>query len=102
MGAPAQSFEDRCMTLDFDILIHRRRLKRRLTTWRVLAILAVVGALAFAAAKNDETASVFGLGRDEIARVTVSGFIGDSRARHDMFTKLGKSDNVKAVILFGR
>jgi protease IV len=87
------------MTLDSDILIDRRRLKRRLTTWRVLAILAVVGALAFAAVKNEESTSVFGLDRDEIARVTVSGFIGDSRARHDMFTKLGKSDNVKAVIL---
>lgn len=87
------------MTLDSDILIDRRRLKRRLTTWRVLAILAVVAALAFAAVKNDESASVLGLGRDEIARVTVSGFIGDSRAKHDMFTKLGKSDNVKAVIL---
>ncbi len=87
------------MTLNSDILIDRRRLKRRLTAWRVLAILAVVAALAFAAVKNDETASAFGLDRDEIARVTVSGFIGDSRARHDMFTKLGKSDNVKAVIV---
>jgi protease IV len=87
------------MTLDSDILIDRRRLKRRLTVWRVLAILAFVAALAFAAVKNDETASAIGLGRDHIARVAISGFIGDSRARHELLQKIRKDDQVKAVIV---
>ncbi len=87
------------MTLDSDILIDRRRLKRRLTIWRVLAILAFVAAIAFAALKNDETASLFGLSRDHIARVSIDGFIGDSRARHEMLKKIGKNDHVKAVIV---
>ena len=65
------------MTLDSDILIDRRRLKRNLTLWRVLAILAVVAAIAFATLRNDSAASLFGIGRDHIARVTVNGFIGD-------------------------
>ena len=34
------------MTLDSDILIDRRRIKRSLTIWRVLAILAIVAAIA--------------------------------------------------------
>ena len=37
------------MTLETDLLIDRRRLKRRLGFWRVLAVLAVVGAIALAA-----------------------------------------------------
>jgi len=87
------------MTLDSDILIDRRRLKRNLTLWRVLAILAVVAAIAFASLRNDSAASLFGIGRDHIARVSVDGFIGDSRQRHELLTKLAKNDHVKAVIV---
>jgi protease IV len=87
------------MTLDSDILIDRRRLKRRLTVWRVLAIVAIVAALAFAASRDDQTGSAFNLGRDHIARIAVSGFIGDSRPRHELLMKLRKSGHVKAVIV---
>jgi protease-4 len=87
------------MTLDSDILIDRRRLKRSLTVWRVLAILAIVSAIVFAFARNNENLSAFGIGGDHIARVTVSGFIGDSRPRHELLRKLGKSEHVKAVIV---
>ncbi len=87
------------MTLDSDILIDRRRLKRTLTIWRVLAILAAVAAIAFASLRSDGGASFFGIGRDHIARFTVSGFIGDSRQRHELLEKLAKNDHVKAVIV---
>ncbi len=87
------------MTLDSDILIDRRRLKRRLTIWRVLAILALLGVLFVAASRNDQTAELLGTGNDHIARFTVSGFIGDTRARHELLTKLRKNKNVKAVIV---
>jgi len=87
------------MTLDSDILIDRRRLKRRLTVWRILAILAIVAVVAAVFSKDDQSGSAFGIGRPQIARVTVGGFIGDSRERHELLTKLGKDDNVKAVIV---
>ena len=88
------------MTLDSDILIDRRRIKRSLTIWRVLAILAIVAAIAaFASLGSDSGTSLFGIGRDHIARVTISGFIGDSRQRHELLTKLAKNDHVKAVIV---
>ena len=58
------------MTLDSDILIDRRRIKRSLTIWRVLAILAIVAAIAaFASVGSDSGASLFGIGRDHIARI---------------------------------
>jgi len=88
------------MTLDSDILIDRRRIKRSLTIWRVLAILAIVAAIAaFASLGSDSGTSLFGIGRDHIARVTINGFIGDSRQRHELLTKLAKNDHVKAVIV---
>jgi len=86
------------MTLDSDILIDRRRLKRRLTLWRVLAILAFIVAIGFAFAKGDGGPfSTFG--SDHIARVTISGFISDSAERHKLLVKLRKNPHVKAVIV---
>jgi protease IV len=86
------------MSLDSDILIDRRRLRRRLSFWRVLAILAIIAAVIFAAAKGDDGA--FGeLGRDQIARITISGFIGDSRKRHELLDKVRNDSHVKAVIV---
>lgn len=87
------------MTLDSDILIDRRRLKRHLTLWRVLAILAIVAAIAFALVGSEEAGAPLGLAGAHIARVTVSGFIGDSRSRHEMLDKIRKDSNVKAVII---
>lgn len=87
------------MTLDTDILIDRRRLKRRLIFWRVLAIVAIVMAVVFAVSQQDEAGGSFGVSRDHIARVTISGFIGDSKARHDLLTKLRKNRHVKAVLV---
>jgi protease-4 len=85
------------MTLDSDALIDRRRLKRRLSTWRVLAILAIVAAIGFATVRTMDDG--VGLGRSYIARVTVNGLITDSRARHDLLTKLKNDKAVKAVIV---
>jgi protease IV len=86
------------MSLDSDILIDRRRLRRRLSFWRVLAILAIIAAVIFAAAKGDDGA-FSELGRDQIARITISGFIGDSRKRHELLDKVRNDSHVKAVIV---
>jgi protease IV len=86
------------MTLDSDILIDRRRLKRRLTAWRILAIAAIVAAIGFAAARSGPEPFP-GLGRDHIARFTVSGFIGDNQRRHELLERLRKNSHVKAVIV---
>ncbi len=87
------------MTLDSDTIMDRRRLKRRLTTWRVLAILAFVGIVGIALSRDEDTSGSFNLRGAYIARVSVNGIIGDSRARHELLTKLKKDKNVKAVIV---
>lgn len=86
------------MTLDSDILIDRRRLRRRLTLWRVLAILALIVAIVFATAKGDH-GPLTAFGSDHIARVKISGFISDNSKRHKLLEKLRKNPHVKAVII---
>lgn len=86
------------MTLESDTLIDRRRLKRRLSFWRVLAILGIGIALFVLAVRDQDAASSFGLG-PHIARVSVDGFIGTSRNRAELFQKLAENSNVSAVIV---
>jgi protease-4 len=86
------------MPLDSDLLIDRRRLKRRLTLWRVLAILAAVAAIFIALSFNKETAPLIGF-RPQIARVDISGFISTSRERSELLKKLKDDDNVRAVLV---
>ena len=54
------------MAYDSDYLVDRRRLKRRLTFWRVVAVVAIVGAIAAAYGRLGDTV----VGGDFIARVT--------------------------------
>jgi protease-4 len=83
------------MTMDADQIVDRRRLRRKLTFWRVVAFLvlalAIVGALLYAARDS--------LTGPQIARVSVSGFIGEDRDQLALLDKLGTTDAVKAVIV---
>ena len=82
--------------LEADLLIDRRRLKRRLVFWRVVAVLAVLAAVAYAAA----TAAPGGLpGQRHIARVTVSGIITNDRRLIEAVSALAKDKDVAAVVL---
>ena len=66
------------MALDTETVIDRRRLKRRLTAWRIAAValaLVLLGALLMS---DKEAAGPAGL-LPHIARVTVSGVITDDR-----------------------
>ena len=85
------------MVLDAESVVDRRRLKRRLTAWRIAAValgILFVGALLL----SDQQAGP-GAILPHIARVTVSGIITDDRKMQDLIDKVGKSNQVKAVIL---
>lgn len=87
------------MSLDPDVVIDRRRLRRKLTVWRVLAFVAIaialiVGGLWAAGVDGD-----FDKRSPHIARVSISGFIAPSRAQLEMLEKIETSDAVKGVIL---
>lgn len=84
--------------LEAETVIDRRRLRRRLSLWRFGA---VVFALLFIAALmlgNRQMVSSAGI-LPHIARVSISGIITDDQNMLDLLDKVGKSDQVKAVIL---
>lgn len=86
------------MTLQTELLVDRRRLKRKLLSWRLIALvlaIGLVGALGFHFAGGT---SVFGL-KPHVARVTIKGFIKDDRKQRELLAKVAKSPRVKAVIL---
>ena len=82
------------MALDADYLVDRRRLKRRLTFWRTLAVVAVVAAIAAAVGR-------FGgeVGGDYIARLDVDGVIVRDEQRLDAIRALGNDSSVRAVVV---
>jgi protease-4 len=82
------------MSLETDLLMDRRRLKRRLVFWRVFA----VGALTVAALAGLRGAGLVPRGA-HIERVTISGLITDDRKVTNAIEALADDDRVKAVIL---
>lgn len=86
------------MTLRADYLVDRRKLKRRITLWRVLTVAAAVLLIAALVLQNDEIAAELGY-KPHIARVKISGLIREDRKREEMLQDLAKSSSVKGVIL---
>lgn len=86
------------MTLRADYLVDRRKLKRSITLWRVLTVLALLALTAGIVLQNDKIAAALGY-KPHIARVEVTGLIQEDRDRDEMLKKIAKSKSVKAVIL---
>jgi len=81
------------MALEVDAVIDRRRLSRRVTVWRALAILAVIGAIVAGALTQVD------LGNAHVARLTVQGPIVSDRPMLQLIDKLAKNDSVKGVLV---
>jgi protease-4 len=85
------------MTLRADDLIDRRRLRRKLTFWRIAAI--AVAALAIVAVAAWFTGAETGTAVDHIARVKIEGTITEDDELIERLEKIRKSERVKGVIL---
>jgi len=85
------------MSLDADAIVDRRRMRRRLTFWRVSALLIVVVALIGAAVVLVPRSRLIPAG-DYIARIKIEGLIRNNQDRVEAIERLGKS-SAKAVIV---
>jgi len=86
------------MVLDAESVIDRRRLKRRLTAWRIAAVAFGLLLLGVFVLSDKNMAGPAGI-LPHVARVTVSGIITDDRKMQELIDKIAKADQVKAVIL---
>ncbi len=86
------------MTFETETVLDRRRLRRRLSWWRGLAVLAALlaaGLLIFSSAEGVGLAE-----RRQIARVSLEGIITEDRDKLKLLKQLAESKQVAAVILF--
>ncbi|MBR0681472.1 signal peptide peptidase SppA [Roseomonas eburnea] len=84
------------MSLDADLLADRRRLRRRLTLWRALAILSVFGILAVLAGLRGGQVLP---GAAHVLRLPVSGFITEDRRVIAALEEAAKNAAVRALII---
>lgn len=86
------------MTLRADELIDRRRLRRKLTFWRVAAVLvalaAVIAGASLAWDKDYGAAAA-----DQIAKIRIEGTITEDEDLLDLLDRVRQADRVKGVIL---
>jgi protease-4 len=85
------------MSLDADLIVDRRRMRRKLTFWRVVAVLVAIAAVVTLAA-TARRSEVLTAGGDYIARVKITGLIRNDQERVNSLERLAKS-SAKAVIV---
>lgn len=82
------------MSLESDAVIDRRKLKRRLGLWRLVAVAAVVAAvLVF----FDQRGAV--IPRDHVAQIDIDGVITEDAARDRQIARIARDDSAKALIV---
>jgi protease IV len=87
------------MSLDADLIVDRRRMRRKLTFWRVLAFLvAIVAIVGIAATLARRSEIAVAAGGDYIARIKITGLIRNDQERVEALEKLAKS-GVKGVVV---
>ena len=82
------------MSLDADAIADRRRLKRRLFGWRLLALLLLIAAVFATVWRDDRIA----LG-ERVAQVEITGVILDDQERLRAIRRLATDDSVRAMLV---
>jgi protease-4 len=83
------------MSIDVDLLMDRRRLKRGLAFWRIFAVLAVVVCIIIAFARAGA-----GFGGAHIARLSVTGIIGDETQLTRQVEAVAKDGSARAMLVY--
>jgi protease-4 len=88
------------MSLDADTIVDRRRMRRKLTFWRVFAILLAICAVVVAgvAVRGPGSGMLSAGAGGSIARVSITGLIRGDQQRVEAFERLASSP-AKAVIV---
>lgn len=85
------------MSSDAEMIADRRKLRRKLTFWRVLGVLALIAAVVALGVSATDRAG--GFGQAHIARISVDGFIAGSQRTTDLFRRVGEAAAVSGVVI---
>ena len=85
------------MTFETETVLDRRRLRRRLSLWRGIAVIAGLLAMGLLLFSSADKAGL--LERRQIARVTIDRMITEDHDLLRLFQKIGEAKHVAAVIL---
>lgn len=85
-----------------DLLVDRKRLKRGLNSWRLIAIIALFGALALVLQERVPGATRVGgmPGKGYIAQLNVEDIIADDPERNELITQIKDDKDAKALIVW--
>jgi protease-4 len=86
------------MSLDSDVIVDRRRIRRKLTFWRVLAVITAIGAIAVVGTLVSPGARGTFTSAGSIARVNIEGLIRSDQERVEALERLEKSRAAAVVV----
>ncbi len=86
------------MTLETEAVLDRRRMRRRLSFWRALAVIA--GALALGALAYGGSRTLSLVDKTQVARIEVEGLITENREQLKMLKRIEEASHVKGVIVY--
>lgn len=87
------------MSMTTEQIVDRRRMRRRLGVWRFVGIVALIAVVLVGTVAFVGRDAFPGLERDQIARISVEGFIGTDRKRLKLLDGIIEDDHIKAVIV---
>jgi protease-4 len=86
------------MSLDSDVIVDRRRIRRKLTFWRVASVVIAIGAIAVIAALASPGARGTFTSSGSIARVNIEGLIRSDHERVEALERLAKSQAAAVIV----
>src|SRR6201993_742895 len=85
------------MSLDSDVIVDRRRLRRKLTFWRVLAVVIAIAAIGVVGTLVSRGRAGFTT-TGSIARVNIEGLIRGDQDRVEALERLAKSQTAAVIV----
>jgi protease-4 len=86
------------MSFESDVIVDRRRLRRKLTFWRVLAALAVIVAVVTIGVLATPAGRSVLAGPNSIARVKIEGLIRSDQSRVEALERLANSSAAAVIV----
>jgi protease-4 len=86
------------MSLDSDVIVDRRRIRRKLTFWRVAAALIAIAAIVAVAMVASPTGRSGLTASGSIARINIEGLIRSDQERVEALERLEKSQTAAVIV----